>query len=150
MTEATATTAWAHGLATVSSDGTVLDVYYPNPQLGSAPKDDSQWLVPRELDAQVGPDARRNVNVQMVRTEIDLQLPVVSTADAYLRLHLLSHLLVRPNSINLEGLIPNLPIVAFTNIGAIALDDLSATARLCSARVSSCTRSTSSRAWSTT
>ncbi len=124
MTELKATTAWGHGLATVSSEGVVLDVFYPNPQLGASPKDDSQWLVPRELDAQVGDDARRNVTVQVVRTEIDLTLPVVSTADAYLRLHLLSHLLVQPNSINLEGLIPNLPIVAFTNIGAIALEDL--------------------------
>lgn len=124
MTELKATTAWGHGLATVSSEGVVLDVFYPNPQLGPAPKDDSQWVVPRELDAQVGDDPRRNVTVQVVRTEIDLTLPVVSTADAYLRLHLLSHLLVRPNSINLDGLIPNLPIVAFTNIGAISLDDL--------------------------
>jgi 2,3,4,5-tetrahydropyridine-2-carboxylate N-succinyltransferase len=44
--------------------------------------------------------------------------------DAYLRLHLLSHLLVAPNSINLEGLIAQLPIVAFSSIGAIALEDL--------------------------
>lgn len=124
MTELKATTAWGHGLATVSSEGVVLDVFYPNPLLGAAPKDDSQWVVPREVDAQVGDDPRRNVTVQVVRTEIDLTLPVVSTADAYLRLHLLSHLLVRPNTINLEGLIPNLPIVAFTNIGAISLDDL--------------------------
>jgi 2,3,4,5-tetrahydropyridine-2-carboxylate N-succinyltransferase len=59
-----------------------------------------------------------------VRTEIDLTLPVTSTADAYLRLHLLSHLLVKPNTINLDGLLPNLPIVAFTNIGPISLTDL--------------------------
>jgi 2,3,4,5-tetrahydropyridine-2-carboxylate N-succinyltransferase len=51
---------------------------------------------------------------------------VQNTADAYLRLHLLSHLLVAPNTINLEGLIPNLPIVAFTNVGPVALDDLDA------------------------
>jgi 2,3,4,5-tetrahydropyridine-2-carboxylate N-succinyltransferase len=44
--------------------------------------------------------------------------------DAYLRLHLLSHLLVAPNSINLEGLIAQLPIVAFSSIGSIALEDL--------------------------
>ena len=60
----------------------------------------------------------------MVRTEIDLQLPVTSTADAYLRLHLLSHLLVQPNTINLEGLLPNLPIVAFTSAGAVSVDEL--------------------------
>jgi 2,3,4,5-tetrahydropyridine-2-carboxylate N-succinyltransferase len=116
--------AWGHGLATVAGDGTVLDVWYPKPQLGEAPKNDSLWVVPKELDALVGEDPRRRVSIQWVRTEIDLTQPVVSTADAYLRLHLLSHLLVKPNTINLEQLIPNLAIVAFTNAGPIALDDL--------------------------
>jgi 2,3,4,5-tetrahydropyridine-2-carboxylate N-succinyltransferase len=37
---------------------------------------------------------------------------------------LLSHLLVKPNSINIEGLIGLMPIVAFTSIGAVALTDL--------------------------
>jgi 2,3,4,5-tetrahydropyridine-2-carboxylate N-succinyltransferase len=116
--------AWGHGLATVAGDGTVLDVWYPTPQLGEAPKNDSQWVVPKELDALVGEDPRRRVSIRWVRTEIDLTQPVASTADAYLRLHLLSHLLVKPNTINLEQLIPNLAIVAFTNAGPIALDDL--------------------------
>ena len=116
--------AWGHGIATIAADGTVLDTWYPNPQLGEAPKNDSLWLVPRELDALVSEDKRRRVSTQVVRTEIDLQLPVASTADAYLRLHLLSHLLVRPNTINLDGLIAALPIVAFTNIGPVAIDTL--------------------------
>jgi 2,3,4,5-tetrahydropyridine-2-carboxylate N-succinyltransferase len=116
--------AWGHGLATVAGDGTVLDVWYPTPQLGEAPKNDSLWVVPKELDALVGEDPRRRVSIQWVRTEIDLTQPVASTADAYLRLHLLSHLLVKPNTINLDQLIPNLAIVAFTNAGPIALDDL--------------------------
>jgi 2,3,4,5-tetrahydropyridine-2-carboxylate N-succinyltransferase len=81
-------------------------------------------VVPKELDAHVGEDARRNVSTQVIRTEIELALPVATTADAYLRLHLLSHLLVKPNTINLDGLIPALPIVGFSNIGPIALADL--------------------------
>ena len=120
----TETKAWGHGLATFAADGTILDVWYGDPKLGPAPVSDALWVVPRELDALVGPDARRNVTTNVVRTEIDLNLPVTSTADAYLRLHLLSHLLVKPNSINLDGLLPNLPIVAFTSIGAIAIADL--------------------------
>jgi 2,3,4,5-tetrahydropyridine-2-carboxylate N-succinyltransferase len=116
--------AWGHGLATIAADGTVLDVWYPDPQLGDAPKSDALWVVPKELDAHVGEDARRNVSTQVIRTEIELALPVATTADAYLRLHLLSHLLVKPNTINLDGLIPALPIVAFSNIGPIALADL--------------------------
>lgn len=116
--------AWGHGLATIASDGSVLDVWYPNPQLGEAPKTDALWVVPKQLDALVGHDARRNVETQVVRTEIDLELEVSSTADAYLRLHLLSHLLVRPNTINLDGLLGALPIVAFTSAGPVAADQL--------------------------
>ncbi|MFM2184907.1 MAG: hypothetical protein RIS55_555 [Actinomycetota bacterium] len=124
MQEMITSKAWGHGLATLASDGSVLDVWYPNPQLGDAPKSDALWVVPKELDALVGDDARRNVSVAVVRTEIDLSLPVSSTADAYLRLHLLSHLLVQPNTINLDNLLPSLPIVAFTSAGPVAADEL--------------------------
>ncbi len=115
--------AWGHGLATVTMDGVLLDVWFPKPELGAAPKSDLQWFSPRELDELVTVDEVRNVRTEVIRVEIDLDSPVASTQDAYLRLHLLSHLLVKPNSINLEQLIPNLPIVAFTNRGAMALDD---------------------------
>lgn len=128
MTESTFLTgkAWGHGLATIATDGTVLDTWYPNPQLGEAPKTDALWVVPKELDALVGTDAKRNVTTQVVRTEIDLELPVTTTADAYLRLHLLSHLIVKPNSINLDGLIAALPIVGFTSAGPVQLEQLDA------------------------
>jgi 2,3,4,5-tetrahydropyridine-2-carboxylate N-succinyltransferase len=104
----------------------VLDTWYPNPQLGEAPKTDALWVVPKELDALVGKDQIRKVTTQVVSTEIDLELPVASTADAYLRLHLLSHLLVKPNSINLDGLVAALPIVAFTSAGPVSIEDLDA------------------------
>ena len=128
MTESTFLTgkAWGHGLATIATDGTVLDTWYPNPQLGEAPKTDALWVVPKELDALVGTDTKRNVTTQVVRTEIDLELPVTTTADAYLRLHLLSHLIVKPNSINLDGLIAALPIVGFTSAGPVQLEQLDA------------------------
>jgi 2,3,4,5-tetrahydropyridine-2-carboxylate N-succinyltransferase len=115
--------AWGHGLATIARDGSVLDVFYPSPALGPAPKSDLQWFPPKELDERAGFDEIRNVKTEVVRTEIDLASEVSSTADAYLRLHLLSHLLVAPNQMNLDGLIPNLPIVAFTNKGVMALDE---------------------------
>ena len=121
-----ASKAWGHGLATIAADSTVLDVWYPNPQLGDAPKSDALWVVPKQLDALVGTDARRNVSVSVVRTEIDLAAPVANTADAYLRLHLLSHLLVQPNTINLDGLLPALPIVGFTSAGPVHVDELDA------------------------
>ena len=115
--------AWGHGLATIAADGQILDVWYPNPKLGAAPQTDALWVVPKELDAQARRDDRRNVSIQVVRTEIELSQPVINTADAYLRLHLLSTLLVKPNTINLDGLIPSLPIVAFTNFGPMTLAD---------------------------
>ena len=115
--------AWGHGLATIASDGSVLDVFYPEPQLGPAPQSDLQWFPPRELDEMAKFDELRNVKTEVIRIEIDLQSEVGSTQDAYLRLHLLSHLLVAPNQLNLDGLIPNLPIVAFTNRGVMALEE---------------------------
>ena len=120
------TKAWGHGLATIAADGSLLDVWFPAPELNEAPKSDLQWFSPRELDQMVGSDEIRNVRTEVIRVEIRLDEPVESTQDAYLRLHLLSHLLVQPNSINLEGLIPNLPIVAFTNRGVMTLEDFEA------------------------
>jgi 2,3,4,5-tetrahydropyridine-2-carboxylate N-succinyltransferase len=117
------TQAWGMGLATIAADGTILDTYYPKPQLGPAPTGDEIYLMDKAFDALIGKDPRRNVEVKAVRTEINLNDPVSSTPDAYLRLHLLSHLLVKPNTQNLENLYAHLPIVAFSSIGPIAVSD---------------------------
>lgn len=111
------------GLATIAQDGTILDTYYPKPQLGPAPTSDIVYMMDREFDSLIGKDPRRNVEVKAVRTEIDLEAPVSSTPDAYLRLHLLSKLLVKPNSINLENLMAHLPIAVFSSIGVLSVSD---------------------------
>ena len=111
--------AWGHGLATVSQNGTVLDAWFPEPNLGPAPQSDLQWFPPRNLETAAGEDSLREVKLELVREEIDLTAPVGSTADAYLRLQLISTLKVKPNTINLENLIPNLPICIFTNRGPV-------------------------------
>ncbi len=113
------TTAWGHGLATTALDGTVLDTWYPAPQLGALPASESAWNVPAHLADLVGEDARRRVTVTAVTVEVDLTSPPVDASDAYLRLHLLSHLLVAPNSINLEGLFGRLENVVWTNAGPV-------------------------------
>ena len=115
--------AWGHGLASKTDAGEVLDVWYPEPMLGGAPSSDLQWFPPKELDLKAGRDELRNLTLEVIRCEIDLNNPVESTEDAYLRLHLLSHLLLAPNTLNLDGLISNLPIVAFTNFGVMDLSD---------------------------
>lgn len=114
--------AWGHGLATVSQDGTVLDAWFPEPNLGPAPQSDLQWFPPRNLETAAGEDSLREVKLELVREEIDLTAPVGSTTDAYLRLQLISTLKVKPNTINLENLIPNLPICIFTNRGPVLPD----------------------------
>ena len=109
------------GLATYAGD-TVLDVWYPAPTLGTTPAD-----VPN-LDAGIDTDALRGVTVRTVETVIaDLQAPPADTADAYLRLHLLSHRLVAPRTINLDGIFGVLPIVAWTNVGAVPVDRVTET-----------------------
>ncbi len=111
--------AWGHGLATFDKNGEILDTWYPEPKLGKAPEDDSQWFAPPQLEGLAREDRLMEIGTRSIRTEIDLTLPVTSVSDAYLRLHLLSHCLVQPNSINLEGLFANLPNVVFTNRGPV-------------------------------
>ena len=111
--------AWGFGLATVTDGGQVLDTWYPAPALGSFP-DESQ--VSDELLALVGSDPLRGVRTEVVRQEIDLDAAPDGTSDAYLRLHLLSHCLVRPNELNLDGIFGALPNVAWTSAGPCAVD----------------------------
>ncbi|WP_417554252.1 2,3,4,5-tetrahydropyridine-2,6-dicarboxylate N-succinyltransferase [Microbacterium sp.] len=106
----TARTAWGTGLRTIASDGTVLDAWFPALGLGELPE---SAVAP---DGE-GPDERRAVVVEQVALSIDLDAAVSSTEDAYLRLHALSHLLVRPNEVNLDGIFAHLSIVAWTNAG---------------------------------
>src|SRR5215207_3238536 len=111
------TSAWGHGLATVAGDGTVLDTWFPAPALGKAPAAAGSRPVPTELSSQTGADSRRDVNVEFVTVSIETEAAPASTSDAYLRLHLLSHLLVQPNTINLDGIFAKLPIVVWTTAG---------------------------------
>lgn len=114
--------AWGHGLATIAGEGTTLDTWYPAPRLGPMP-DGAEADRAGELAGLAGPDARRNVRSEAVACEIALQEPPASTPDAYLRLHLISHRLVRPNTINLDGIFAHLPIVAWTNAGPMHPED---------------------------
>ncbi|MGV8977627.1 MAG: 2,3,4,5-tetrahydropyridine-2,6-dicarboxylate N-succinyltransferase [Cellulomonas sp.] len=116
--------AWAFGLATQTPDGTTLEAWYPAPALGPAPED---AVAPADLlDAQRVDDAR-GVRTVVVRTQIDLDAAPADTADAYLRLHLLSHRLVPPHGQNLDGIFTVLPNVVWTDRGPCAVDGFEAT-----------------------
>jgi len=111
----------ALGLATYDGDA-VLEVWYPEPVLGTRPVD-----VPH-LESGIDSDAVRGITVRSVSTIIpDLQAPPADAADAYLRLHLLSHRLVRPHSINLTGIFGILPLVAWTSVGPVPIDRVTET-----------------------
>ncbi|WP_168628004.1 2,3,4,5-tetrahydropyridine-2,6-dicarboxylate N-succinyltransferase [Cryobacterium sp. BB307] len=114
--------AWGYGIATIAGDGTVLDTWFPEPALGTFPADRDPHFAPAELEALTGPDERRDVRLEFMTVRIELDAPASSTPDAYLRLHLLSHLLVRPNSINLDGIFGQLPSVVWTNAGPVHPD----------------------------
>jgi 2,3,4,5-tetrahydropyridine-2-carboxylate N-succinyltransferase len=127
MTETGTRAAWGYGLATITGTGTVLDTWYPGPALGEAPRDPGPHGVPYELATLAGADAFRQVSLQVVRTVIDLDAEPADPSDAYLRLHLLSHRLVRPNTVNLSGVFGVLVNVVWTNHGPCAVPDFEAT-----------------------
>jgi 2,3,4,5-tetrahydropyridine-2-carboxylate N-succinyltransferase len=114
MSEPTTSGAWGLGLATVSeATGRVLDAYFPDPRLGAPDLAAANPLA-------AGSDPRRGVRVEPGTTVVaDLAAPPASVEDAYLRLHLLSHRLVQPRSINLDGIFGVLPNVAWTNHGPV-------------------------------
>ena len=119
---ATATTAWGDGLATETRDGQTLDVWFPAPQLGPLPAGRDPHLVPAALEHLASDDHRREIRQRPVVVTADLTAPVASVGDAYLRLHLLSHLLVQPNGMNLDGIFAHLPNNAWTNVGPMTPD----------------------------
>ncbi len=110
--------AWGWGLASIHSSGQVLDTYFPSPRLGRG--DGS--AAPTTLISAAVDDEARAVRTEVVHTEIDLDAPPATTPDAYLRLHLLSHRLVRPRSINLDGIFSSLPNVVWTSAGPCAIE----------------------------
>ncbi len=114
-------TAFGFGLATTTPDGTVLDTWYPRPALGTPPQ---KTDVPADLTAGERTDPLRGVSVRAVLTQIDCDVAPATVPDAYLRLHLLSHRLVRPHEINLTGIFDALTNVAWTSHGPCAIDTI--------------------------
>ncbi|AKU17652.1 2,3,4,5-tetrahydropyridine-2,6-dicarboxylate N-succinyltransferase [Luteipulveratus mongoliensis] len=119
--------AWGFGLATETKSGQILDTWFPTPALGTSPSGDSPYAAPAELSAHVREDPRRGVRTRVVHTEIDLDAAPATVPDAYLRLHLLSHRLVQPNTVNLDGLFGVLNNVVWTNHGPCAVEDFERT-----------------------
>jgi 2,3,4,5-tetrahydropyridine-2-carboxylate N-succinyltransferase len=102
--------------------GQVLDTWYPAPELGAAPRDAGAYGIPSELTSLEAADPRRGVRTQVVRVEIDLDRAPETVPDTYLRLHLLSHRLVQPHQLSLDGIFGVLVNVVWTSAGPCAVD----------------------------
>jgi 2,3,4,5-tetrahydropyridine-2-carboxylate N-succinyltransferase len=114
--------AWGRGLATVTAGGRVLDVLYPDPVLGleGAPEGPGTTVI-----EEGKPDDRRGTKTLTVVTVLDdLHSAPTDAYDAYLRLHLLSHRLVKPRELSMEGIFGVLPNVAWTSHGPVDPADL--------------------------
>ena len=108
--------AHGHGIATLSGS-TVLDVWFPAPALGAlAGSPDAS------LASLATPDADRGITREVISIEIDLLTPPVDAKDAYLRLHLLSHRLVKPHGQSLDGIFGLLANVVWTSVGPCAIE----------------------------
>jgi len=123
----------AAGLATIASDGTVLDTWFPEPALLlEQPRDPGTTRLSADEVLNtlgsaaakcLGRDERRDVDVVAVKTTIaSLQHAPSDAHDVYLRLHLLSHRLIKPHEANLSGIFGLLANVAWTSIGPCAVD----------------------------
>ncbi|GGK16908.1 2,3,4,5-tetrahydropyridine-2,6-dicarboxylate N-succinyltransferase [Pilimelia terevasa] len=137
--------AWGIGLATVTADGQLLDTWYPTGRLGLGPAPAAVAAAaadsaagdagPGPLDGPAGaallglpaavvgdrplPGLRTRVVVTVVASLADAP---ADAADVYLRLHLLSHRLVRPHQANLDGQFGLLANVAWTSAGPCPVD----------------------------
>ena len=115
-----------YGIATVinggEKDGTVLDTWFPAPVLGALPES-----APAELASFATADNARGVRSEVVGIEINLSTPPSSVSDAYLRLHLLSHRLVKPHGQSLDGIFGILNNVVWTSVGPCPVDNFEIT-----------------------
>lgn len=134
MTATRTTGAVAAGLATLAADGTVLDTWFPAPELSaeSGPAGTERLTAEQAVELlgaaaakALRSDAVRGVEVVAVRTVIaSLEDKPLDAHDAYLRLHLLSHRLVKPHGQNLDGVFGLLANVAWTSLGPVAVDQV--------------------------
>lgn len=106
-----------HGVATIAK-GVTLDVWFPAPALSQLSSS-----VPTELSALAGTDVARGVSREVVSIQIDISEAPADAADAYLRLHLLSHRLVKPHGLALDGIFGILSNVVWTSVGPCAVED---------------------------
>ncbi|MGA1147943.1 MAG: 2,3,4,5-tetrahydropyridine-2,6-dicarboxylate N-succinyltransferase [Ilumatobacteraceae bacterium] len=113
------TRAWGVGTATMSSSNVVLDAHFRRLGWG-----ESCPAAERDSAPPPSGDARRGVEIVPITVEIDTASAPRDAADVYLRLHMLSHRLAKPRTLNLDGAFGLLANVAWTSLGPVSLDVL--------------------------
>lgn len=110
--------AFGFGIATRARDGSVLDVYFSVLGLGKLEKNNAP-----DLAKLLKVDEIRSTKSELVSREIDLETAPVDAIDVYLRLHLLSHRIIKPHGASLEGIFGLLNNVVWTSQGPVAIPD---------------------------
>jgi len=112
--------AYGSGVATIASNGDLLDCWYLDVSLSSITNKSDR-------SENLKADPVRGVTKREVDLEIDMDVAPKDAADAYLRLHLLSHRLLKPHGVNLDGVFGLLTNVAWTSAGPCSLVDFEKT-----------------------
>jgi len=109
--------AWGVGVASVDTKNTVLDVFFRKLGWGEAAPEEYLSSLP-----EAHTDPRRGVGIVPVNVSIDTSVAPKDAIDAYLRLHLLSHRLALPNSMNLDSIFGLLTNTVWTSLGPVPID----------------------------
>ena len=133
--------AFAIGLPTLSRAGDCIDCFFPAPlkapegaleaAIGELFSPGEAMIEPSAASAFINahqPQAAPLLEADqpLIAVLLSEDAPIRSTAEAFLKLHLLSHRLALPNTLNLDGIFAHLQTVAWTTEGAVALEELAA------------------------
>ena len=110
--------AYGVGVATQTESGQTLDCHFHSIGLGSKPANKQGETLSLQQDS----DLIRKVKKLPVDISIELSVAPKDVADVYLRLHLLSHRLVKPHGVNLDNIFTILPNVVWTSVGACEIN----------------------------
>ena len=111
-------TAYGFGIATQNLAGSILECSFYQLGLGNAPTNNMD----SNFKSLIGEDPIRKVKKVTIEVIINLNDKPKDAADVYLRLHLLSHRLVKPHGVNLDEIFSLLANVVWTSAGACEVE----------------------------
>lgn len=109
----------ASGVASTSLNGEILAIRYTKIVCKSENEDEY-----KSLESEKHVPSKIKDRERFIFHKLNQDTAIKNVKDAYLKLHLLSLKLVKPNTINLEGIFNALPNVVWTSQGPVHPDDL--------------------------